>query len=117
MRARGRAGGSIHLRDLMLGHTALYVLPRPPQSAGRLGHGTPLPNGYGIATPAVPQHISLPEVVRPQVRIPFACIEISRSADGTAIGRLLRCTDNGRPSWPYWFDPQQYATPPAIPQV
>jgi len=49
--------------------------------------------------------------------MPFAWIEISRSTDGTAIGRLLRCTDNGRPSWPYWFDPQQYATPPAIPQV
>src|SRR4051794_10960360 len=90
---------------------------RRKAAASRLGHRTPLPNGYGIVALTAPQHVFLPVVVRPHVRIPFAWIEIRRSTDGTAIGRLLRCTDNGRPSWPYWFDPQQYATPPAIPQV
>src|SRR6476661_8173162 len=77
------------------------------------------PETYDPVDPAgtPPQHISTPVSVRAQVTMPFASIAIRRSRLGTGNGRLLLLTDRETPSCPYWFDPQQYAVPLAMPHV
>src|SRR5215216_265404 len=64
-----------------------------------------------------PQQTRLPLAVRAQVEMPRASIDTSRSARVSRTGRRFAAARVSTRSCPYWFEPQQYASPLAIAHV